>query len=133
MAVERHQMRRNKVDGYVKHPLNVRIAQTLRDALSDAAREAGRTVTQEVEHRLSQSLSDPVAQEHSRPAKAGEYVGFRASADLKRRLQASADAAGRSLSTEAQFRLERSYRDESLLAALMVGIALGQSTGPSHG
>ncbi|MBV9859869.1 MAG: TraY domain-containing protein [Alphaproteobacteria bacterium] len=45
---------------------------------------------------------------------AGDYVGFRASRDLKQRLEAAAKASGRSLSTEAQFRLERSFDRESL-------------------
>jgi hypothetical protein len=37
------------------------------------------------------------------------YVGFRVSNDLKERLEKAAAASGRSLSTEAQFRLENSF------------------------
>jgi hypothetical protein len=43
----------------------------------------------------------------------GEYVGFRASKDLKEKLEAAAHNSARSLSSEAQFRLEQSFRDES--------------------
>lgn len=48
----------------------------------------------------------------------GDYVGFRAPPELKARLAAAAAATGRSLSTETQFRLEQSFRDDQLLAAL---------------
>lgn len=41
----------------------------------------------------------------------GAYVGFRASGDLKDKLAAAAAESGRSLSAEAQFRLEQSFRD----------------------
>ena len=56
----------------------------------------------------------------------GDYVGFRASHDLKARLTAAAAKSGRSLSTEAQFRLETSFiaelqqRIEQLEAELRV-------------
>lgn len=46
--------------------------------------------------------------------KPGEYVGLRAPNELKERLDAAAAAAGRSLSTEAQLRLEASFRDQRL-------------------
>lgn len=45
----------------------------------------------------------------------GDYVGFRAPRDLKERLEVAANAAGRSLSTEAQFRIERSFDRQNLL------------------
>jgi hypothetical protein len=45
----------------------------------------------------------------------GEYVGFRSPAWLKKQLEQAADLAGRSLSTEAQFRLERSFERGALL------------------
>jgi hypothetical protein len=48
----------------------------------------------------------------------GEYVGFRAPRSLKQQLAAAAVAAGRSLSTEAQARLERSFSQENLLEQL---------------
>src|SRR5437016_8009288 len=41
----------------------------------------------------------------------GQFVGFRASRELKNRLEAAAAENGRSLSTEAQFRLEQSFRN----------------------
>jgi hypothetical protein len=41
------------------------------------------------------------------------YVGFRASHELKERLEKAAAASGRSLSTEAQFRLEASFRGDA--------------------
>ena len=44
----------------------------------------------------------------------GDYVGFRAPRELKERLDAAAAASGRSLSTEAQLRLENSFRDQRL-------------------
>lgn len=44
----------------------------------------------------------------------GEYVGFRAPRPLKEQLAAAAAAAGRSLSTEAQSRLERSFSQQSI-------------------
>src|SRR4051794_23704862 len=50
---------------------------------------------------------------------AGDYVGFRAPRELKEKLAAAAAASGRSLSTEAQFRLERSFEREQLVADLL--------------
>ena len=41
----------------------------------------------------------------------GDYVGFRSPRDLKKKLESAAAAAGRSLSTEAQMRLDLSFRD----------------------
>ena len=49
----------------------------------------------------------------------GDYVGFRAPRELKERLEAAAGASGRSLSTETQFRLENSFREEQLIAAAL--------------
>src|SRR5437868_12650617 len=46
----------------------------------------------------------------------GDYVGFRAPRELKERLEAAASRNGRSLSTEAQIRLERSFEKQSLLS-----------------
>jgi hypothetical protein len=43
------------------------------------------------------------------------YVGFRASHELKERLEKAAAASGRSLSTEAQFRLEQALFVEQLM------------------
>jgi hypothetical protein len=51
----------------------------------------------------------------TRPPRPGERVtlGLRVSADMKRKLERDAVKNGRSLSQEAEFRLERSYdRDE---------------------
>jgi len=51
----------------------------------------------------------------TRPPRPGERVtlGLRVSADMKRKLEKDAVKNGRSLSQEAEFRLERSYdRDE---------------------
>lgn len=56
-----------------------------------------------------------VAAKRDRP---GEYVGFRASPALKKKLERAAKAAGRSLSTETQMRLEQSFRDDRMLAAV---------------
>jgi hypothetical protein len=41
------------------------------------------------------------------------YIGFRAPIDLKSKLEAAARAAGRSLSSEVQFRLECSLRSQT--------------------
>jgi len=49
----------------------------------------------------------------------GDYVGFRAPRALKAQLSAAASASGRSLSTEAQFRLERSFQNEELLPQIL--------------
>ena len=48
---------------------------------------------------------------------AGErfQLGIRVTPDLKRRLDAAAEAGGRSQSQEAEFRLERSFDHEDLL------------------
>jgi TraY domain len=43
----------------------------------------------------------------------GDYVGFRSPSILKAKLEQAAKASGRSLSTEAQFRLEQSFRGET--------------------
>lgn len=68
-------------------------------------------------------------------SKAGEYVGFRSPKELKEKLEQAAQASGRSLSTEVQFRLERSLESQALmydalelaygrdLAGLMLGVA----------
>ena len=39
-------------------------------------------------------------------------VGFRVTSRLKAQIRAAADASGRSLSQEIEFRLEQSFRDE---------------------
>ncbi len=56
------------------------------------------------------------------PPKEGEKatLGIRASADLKRKLNAAANVNGRSLSQEAEFRLETSFRDADNLDQAMV-------------
>jgi hypothetical protein len=43
----------------------------------------------------------------------GDYVGFRAPRELKEKLETAAANSGRSLSTEAQFRLEQSFGDSA--------------------
>lgn len=45
----------------------------------------------------------------------GEYVGFRSPPELKAKLEDAAKGAGRSLSSEAQFRLEQSFEREARL------------------
>ena len=45
---------------------------------------------------------------------AGDYVGFRIPRAVKEQLSAAAEASGRSLSTEAQFRIEWSFREQGL-------------------
>ena len=54
-----------------------------------------------------------VGRPRMRPAEegAGDYVGFRAPKRLKDDLSKAAAASGRSLSTEAQFRLEQSFAE----------------------
>jgi hypothetical protein len=44
----------------------------------------------------------------------GDYVGFRCPRKLKGLLEDAAAASGRSISTEAQFRIENSFRDQRL-------------------
>lgn len=46
----------------------------------------------------------------------GEYVGFRSPRELKAKLERAAQDAGRSISTEAQFRLEQSFETDDLFA-----------------
>ena len=58
----------------------------------------------------------------------GDYVGFRSPRQLKERLTKSALACGRSLSTEAQFRLEVSFRDDDVVTQ-----ALDRLWGPDVG
>lgn len=53
----------------------------------------------------------PTDRKRERP---GEYVGFRSPPALKTKLEEVARAAGRSLSSEAQFRLEKSFEREPL-------------------
>src|SRR4051812_11821733 len=55
----------------------------------------------------------------------GDYVGFRAPRDLKEKLERAAQIAGRSLSTETQFRLEQSFERQ-----LAVSQALDFRFGP---
>src|SRR2546421_6544501 len=47
----------------------------------------------------------------------GSHVGFRAPRELKEKLEAAAVASGRSLSTEAQFRLEKSFHQQDMIGA----------------
>lgn len=54
----------------------------------------------------------------SSKSKAGEYIGFRSPKDLKEKLEQAAQASGRSLSTEVQFRLERSFLDNDIAETL---------------
>ena len=49
----------------------------------------------------------------------GDYVGFRAPRELKERLEAAAARNGRSLSTEAQIRLEKSFEKQELLVGAL--------------
>ena len=49
----------------------------------------------------------------------GDYVGFRAPRELKERLEAAAARSGRSLSTEAQIRLERSFEKQDILGGAL--------------
>src|SRR5215208_346894 len=46
----------------------------------------------------------------------GDYVGFRAPRELKERLEVAAARSGRSLSTEAQIRLEKSFDQQDILS-----------------
>lgn len=57
----------------------------------------------------------------TKPPVAGERVplSLRVTADAKQRLEASAEQNGRSLSQEAEVRLEQSFRDDDLLPQLM--------------
>lgn len=48
--------------------------------------------------------------------KPGEFVGFRSPRELKAKLERAAHDAGRSISTEAQFRLEQSFETDELFA-----------------
>jgi TraY domain len=49
----------------------------------------------------------------------GDYVGFRSPRELKERLEAAAARSGRSLSTEAQIRLEKSFEKQDLLGGAL--------------
>src|SRR5262245_6823490 len=51
-------------------------------------------------------------------------LGIRATPSLKRRLQEASEATGRSLSAEAEFRLERSFAVEDALAGPMRPVLL---------
>jgi hypothetical protein len=68
---------------------------------------------------MSQAKRGPGRPRRSQREGPGDYVGFRASRDLKERLAWAAARTGRSLSTEAQFRLEESFRSEDLLPRLL--------------
>ncbi len=54
-----------------------------------------------------------------RPGQRRVTLGLRVSADLKRRLEKDAARAGRSLSQEAEFRLELSYDRRELIEMAM--------------
>lgn len=58
----------------------------------------------------------------------GEYIGFRAPVDLKAKLEGAAKTASRSLSSEAQFRLERSFAEQQLLPEVLE-LAFGAQLG----
>jgi hypothetical protein len=57
----------------------------------------------------------------TRPPKPGERVtlGLRVTAELKNRIEGAANEKGRSLSQEAEFRLERSFDREELLPEVL--------------
>jgi hypothetical protein len=57
-----------------------------------------------------------VGRPRSRSEGPGDYVGFRAPRELKERLETTAATSGRSLSTEAQIRLEKSFEKQDLLS-----------------
>ena len=64
------------------------------------------------------------AKKRGRPSKApkkGERnsLGFRVTADLKKKLMQSAEASGRSVSQDAEFRLEQSFSVENVLAQMI--------------
>ena len=64
----------------------------------------------------------------TRPPKPGERVtlGLRVTAELKNRIEGAANEKGRSLSQEAEFRLERSFDREELLPEVLT-LAYGKS------
>jgi hypothetical protein len=66
----------------------------------------------EKRNRLSTKIAE---QERQRPA----TIGFRISPELRKRLERSALARGRSLSQEAAFRLEQSFMKQDLLADVL--------------
>jgi hypothetical protein len=45
------------------------------------------------------------------------HLGFRVTPDMKNRVEAAAAASGRSISQEAEFRLERSFSDDSAFSS----------------
>ena len=47
-------------------------------------------------------------------------IGFRASLDLRNKLDAAVSLNGRSLSQETEIRVERSFRDDELMSELRV-------------
>jgi len=60
---------------------------------------------------------DQAIRESGRFAEPGfAYIGFRAPADLKLKLEMAAAQVGRSLSAEVQFRLERSFHSQIAFA-----------------
>jgi hypothetical protein len=64
----------------------------------------------------------------TRPPKPGERVtlGLRVTAELKNRIEGAANEKGRSLSQEAEFRLERSFDREELLPEVLT-LAYGKA------
>ena len=73
--------------------------------------------------RRGDELEAPRRPRRGRPPDDGRdakctYVGFRAPLALKSQLEAAALVNGRSLSYEAQIRLEQSFREETLIAEL---------------
>lgn len=46
-------------------------------------------------------------------------LGLRVTAKIKRRLEKAADASGRTQSQEAEARIERTFRDDEILAKLV--------------
>lgn len=66
--------------------------------------------------------------EENRPQQKGAYIGFRLPDDLKDRADSAAAGSGRSLSTETQFRLAQSFRNEDALDQAM-SLAYGEPNG----
>jgi hypothetical protein len=76
--------------------------------------------------KIAKRIRRPRGAPEDRPS---EYVGFRSPKHVKARLEAAARGTGRSLSTETQFRIEQSFRNDDLLLSVLTAAYGPRSAG----
>lgn len=116
-------------DGGKRHPLNMRTTAHLRGRLEAAAVRSGRSLAQEVEHRLEMSFAPNGGRPRHGPPGDGERVplGLRVTRPARVALELAADASGRSLSQEAEYRLQATFDEDRLVERIINAVRTGET------